>query len=127
MANGAVFADPKASGTDTFSPISNWLEDITLSAFKDIRGEKKNPCICRKHRPPPIAISITEDALKGFSNDFLSIMWISKSQCPYSNSPGSKTAQQKSDTAQIRQQRQREDNRKEILGRGRKDQRQQSV
>lgn len=65
-----------------------------FSAFKDIRGEKK-PCLYRKNHPSSIAVSITEDALKGFSNDFLSIIWIFKSQCPYSNSPGSKTSQQK--------------------------------
>lgn len=55
---------------------------------------RENPASTGK-TTPHIAVSITEDALKGFSNDFLSIIWIFKSQYPYSNSSGSKMFQQK--------------------------------
>jgi len=62
-------------------------------ALKDIGGGGEKPCIYRKKHPPPTAVSVTEDTLKAFSNDFLSIIWIFKSQCPHSNSPGRKTSQ----------------------------------
>lgn len=93
LQTGQYSQTPKYLAPLCFDPLGNGWRTPHSGLLKTFGGGK-NPVSTGKS-PLPIPVSITEEALKGFSNDFLSINWIFKSQCSYSNSPGSKTFQQK--------------------------------
>lgn len=62
----------KPSGSGWRAPCS-----VLLKAL----GGRGKPASPGKGHPPLVAVSVTEDALKGFSSDPLSIIWIFQSHC----------------------------------------------
>lgn len=72
----AVFTESKCVATISINPSG---KDWSSPCSEHIK-HKMPPSKGKKELPVSVPVSITEDALRGFSNDFLPINWVSKSQ-----------------------------------------------